>query len=335
MTVMASKLGFLIAVVVSITCFFSCDSEDIDPVLTLEISDASLNEDGGSATITARLNGAASDNFSIPVSFTGTASASDYSLSAEVITISRGDSTGSITVTGVSDESVEGDEIIEIAIGNPPGFLVLSDQNFMITLLDGDTDSDGDGVPDASDECPGTAGEVANNGCPFVGFIINEVLYDPPADNPGDANGDGIREAQGDEFIEFYNSTANAIDLSGYTISDDEELRHTFPEGTLVPSNGVIVVFGGGTPTGSFGGAIVQTASEGLLNMNNAGDIVTVRDDSDNVVVTFDINPLSGNPDEAYTRSPDIYGDFARYRDLPEAGGALFTPGTTLDGSAF
>ncbi len=48
------------------------------------------------------------------------------------------------------------------------------------------------------------------NGCPWnplAGFIINEVLYDPPAgDHAGDANGDGSREANEDEFIEFYNS---------------------------------------------------------------------------------------------------------------------------------
>jgi len=314
MYVMGFKFGFLISAVLLIASFFSCESEDINPVLSLEIEHSSLSEDGGTTVITAGLNGPASGSVTIPLNFSGTASASDYSLSAEIITISRGDSTGSITITGTLDEIEEGNETIEVSVSNTSGFLVLSDQNFTITILDGNTDTDGDGVPDAADECPDTV---------------------------GDANGDGTRAAQADEFIESYNSTASTIDLSGYTIFDNDELRHTFPEGTVVPSNGVIVVFGGGTPTGSFGGAIVQAASEGRLNMNNAGDIVTLREKAPDeqtpgdVVLTFDINPLSNDPDEAYTRSPDIYGDFVQYTNVPEAGGALFTPGTKLDGSAF
>ena len=34
-------------------------------------------------------------------------------------------------------------------------------------------------------------------------LIINEIHADPAADLPGDANGDGIRDAGDDEFIEF------------------------------------------------------------------------------------------------------------------------------------
>ena len=200
---------------------------------------------------------------------------------------------------------------------------------------------DGDGIVDAEDDCPEEAGYPEYNGCPQPLIIINEVLYDPPSGNAGDANGDGTREAQEDEFIEFYNM-GGQIDISGYTISDAAQERHVFPSGTVLPANGVLVLFGGGNPTGSFGGAIVQTASTGLLNMNNAGDMVTMHYSNGNEILTFDVEPLSNNPDEAYTRYPDLNevpnenGDiFFQHAGIAEADGRLFSPGTKLDGTNF
>lgn len=313
----------------------SCESDDIDPALSLDLDNTELSELGGIVTLTATLNGAATETINIPLNISGTAiSGVDYAISSTNITINQGQTSGFVTITGLEDGLIEGDETIEIALSSVANVILLSDVNLSITLLDADIDSDGDGVPDALDDCPNLAGEPANNGCPFLGFLINEVLYDPASGIEGDANGDGIRDPLEDEFIEFFNSGPE-LDISGYTISDASQIRHVFPEGTIVPMNGVIVVFGGGNPTGSFGGAIVQTATEGQLNMNNAGDFVTVRDANSNVIATFDITPLSGNPNEAYTRNPDIFGEFERHPDIPEANGALQSPGTKIDGSSF
>ena len=44
------------------------------------------------------------------------------------------------------------------------------------------------------------------------GFIINEVLYDPPSGLPGDANNDGVRDPNEDEFVEFVNMSDSCID---------------------------------------------------------------------------------------------------------------------------
>jgi hypothetical protein len=316
--------------------FSACESEDINPALSVNISNTELSEVTGSITLTATLNSAALQNITIPLVFSGSATKdTDYTASATAITINRGQTTGIVTITGIVDGIVEGNETIDIRIGNSNDVLILGSQNISINLLDADFDTDGDGVTDANDECPNTFGDAANNGCPFVGFIINEVLYDPADGIAGDANGDGTRDPLADEFIEFYNSSASSIDLSGYTISDASQVRHTFPNGTIVPSKGVIVVFGGGTPTGTFGGAIVQTASTGQLNMNNAGDIATLKTSGGATILTFDINGLSGNPNEAYTRFPDIYGDFVRYNTIPEANGAIQTPGTKVNGTSF
>lgn len=313
----------------------SCESDDIDPALSLDLDNTELSELGGIVTLNATLNGAATETIDIPLNISGTATSGvDYAISSTNITINQGQTSGFVTITGLEDGLIEGEETIEIALSSVTNVILLSDVNLSITLLDADVDSDGDGVPDALDDCPNLSGDPDNNGCPFLGFLINEVLYDPASGIEGDANGDGTRDPLEDEFIEFFNSGPE-LDISGYTISDASQVRHMFPEGTIVPMNGVIVVFGGGNPTGSFGGAMVQTTTGGQLNMSNAGDFVTVQDANSNVIATFDITPLSGNPNEAYTRNPDIFGEFERHPDIPEANGALQSPGTKIDGSSF
>ncbi len=314
----------------------SCKTKDILPTAEISLSQNTLSEAGGTLSITAYLNAPANSLITIRLAFSGTATyGSDYSVSSNEIVINPGEISGSIMLTGINDGEVEGNEEIIVTSESKSGVLILSYESYIITILDANIDSDGDGVPDSDDDCPDLFGDPDNNGCPFLGFIINEVLYDPADGIVGDANGDGIRDPLDDEFIEFFNSSPTSIDLSGYSISDASQVRHVFPEGTIVTSNGVIVVFGGGTPTGTFGGAIVQTASQGQLNMNNQGDFMTIRDASNVTILTFDINPLSGNPNESYTRSPDIYGDFARHSVIPAANGAIHSPGVQLNGNPF
>ncbi len=312
----------------------ACKTQDVFPTLTLAVSTTNLNDDGGTMRVMARLNGAVSEPLSVPITFSGNAVlGQNYSVSAGEITIAAGVDSGFITITAIPGTDTSSKQII-IALGAIADVLPQTPNSFVVTLVRANADRDGDGVPDIDDDCPDDFGPAANNGCPWLGLLINEVLYDPAADTAGDANGDGVRDPLADEFVELFNSNP-ALDISGFTLSDAAQVRHTFPAGTIVPSNGVIVVFGGGNPTGSFGGAIVQTATEGQLNLNNAGDILTLRDSLGNVVAVFDINGLSGNPDEAYSRNPDITGDFVQHATIPAANGALFSPGRKVNGSNF
>ena len=171
----------------------------------------------------------------------------------------------------------------------------------------------------------------------FAQLIINEVLYDPSNTSlDGDANGDGAYDQEGDAFIEFYNDGFVNLDISGYQVWDDTatgSIVYTFPASTIIPPKGALVLFGGGTPTGSFGGAIVlaDTGSEGL-SLNNSGEIIMIADASGNIVLSFDSDALSNNPNESYTRNPDITGAFEQHNDNTTL---LFSPGTKVDGSSF
>ncbi len=319
----------------------SCDTDDILPALTLTSSSTEISEDQGLTTITATLNSESNQEMIITVTFSGTAIfGEDYISSESALIIPSGNSSGSFSISSMQDENIEDIETIIISVEAQGDVTVLS-SSITISILDDDSDSDGDGINDSDDDCPNEAGLPEYNGCSQPLLIINEVLYDPPSGIEGDANGDGIREAQEDEFIEFVN-LGGTLDLSGYTVHDNAQERHVFPQGTIIPSGGVLVLFGGGSPTGAFGNAIVQTASAGILNMNNAGDFVTLYNTNAEVVLTFDIEPLSNNPNESYTRYPDLNLDpgddgilFYQHAGIGEALGAFFSPGTRIDGTNF
>jgi len=344
---MKIRLLFLLAFLFTLQ---SCDTDDILPALTLTSSSNELSENQGMITITASLNSELDQEIAIPISFSGTATLNeDYlssgfnSVSGVELIIPSGDSSGSLTISSIQDENIEDIETIIITVESQDELIVIS-SSITISILDDDSDSDGDGINDSDDDCPNEAGLPEYNGCSQPLLIINEVLYDPSNQGlDGDANGDGQYVHDDDEFIEFVN-LGGTLDISGYTISDADAIRHTFPAGTIIQSNGVLVLFGGGTPTGDFGGANVQVANgfENRLNLNNSGDVATLHNANGEVVLTFDIEPFSNNPNESYTRYPDLNLDpgadgilFYQHAGIGEALGALFSPGTKIDGTNF
>lgn len=228
-------------------------------------------------------------------------------------------------------------------------------------------DSDQDGIGDC-DEVAGCTDSLACNYNPSVsdddgsceyalqGFdcegnsvvdmlIINEVLYDPPSGEQGDANTDGTRDPNEDEFVELVNASSAPIDLSGYMFFDADDIgatpAHIVPENTILLPGKAFVLFGGGDAssfTSNFGGALVQVCSNKPINLNNgssnsSGDFLTIQDAQGNTLLEFDVDPLSNNPDESYTRNPDVTGDFVQHASAVD--GVLYSPGTRVDGTSF
>lgn len=173
-------------------------------------------------------------------------------------------------------------------------------------------------------------------------LVINEVLYDPAFDggNPsvGDANGDGTRSASEDEFVELVNISGGPLDLAGWTISDNQGVRHIFAGGVLADGQAV-VVFGGGSPTGSFGGSLVVTASEAGWGLGNGGDTVSVSDPS-SALVAFLGYGSSGDvsaSDESLVLATelDAGSGYISHSAAPGSGGATYSPGTRVGGAPF
>ena len=169
-------------------------------------------------------------------------------------------------------------------------------------------------------------------------MLIHEIHADPH-NGQGDANGDGTRDATDDEFVELANTTYAAVDISGWTLSDGNSVRHTFASGTVIPPREAAVVFGGGTPTGDFGHAaangLVFTASTGGLSLNNSGDTVTLKDDLGTVVQSVTYGSEGGH-DVSLTRNPDMSNSPLVQHTTVSTGGARFSPGTwATDGQPF
>lgn len=325
---------------------FSCKTEDIDPVVFLSIdsiSNSRIGENAGMGIISATLNGKSAREVRLGVSLSGTATqGTDYSLSAQEIVIPAGQVSGTIRISALQDALLEGDESIIIQFTNLRNALLADNNAVTITLSDDDIDTDKDGLSDALDDCPLDSGAVNNNGCPFgFGLIFNEILYDPSnVDVAGDANGDGIYSQTEDEFIEIFNNTNLNQNLGGFTLSDlviasdFVTTRFTFPVGTILPPKKSIVVFGGGTLTGTFGGAtVLKCTTTAGLSLSNTGEKILLSDPSGKVLQTFDSDALSDNPNESYTRNPDISGSFIQHSAAVP--GKLFSPGTTINGTPF
>lgn len=165
-------------------------------------------------------------------------------------------------------------------------------------------------------------------------IVINELLADPGPELSGDANGDGVRGTSDDEFIELVNHSDSSIDLTGWQLSDLTGLRHLFPSGTVLDPYAAVVVFGGGSPAGEFGGAIIQKASTGGLSLNNTNETITLTDGA--VVIATASYGGEGGDDQSLTLFPDITGTgFVKHSLAAGSGGALFSPGTMVDGTPF
>ncbi len=98
--------------------------------------------------------------------------------------------------------------------------------------------------------------------------VINELMYDPISGNDDD------------QYIELYNRSTNAVNLSGWTLSD--AVTFTFPSNTVLAVNGYLVVGGNaarliGNYTnlnsvnclGNFGGKLSHNGEHLALNMGD------------------------------------------------------------------
>jgi len=144
--------------------------------------------------------------------------------------------------------------------------------------------------------------------------VFTEILQNPVS---LDANDDGISSAIQDEFIEFVlNDRADVLNLEGWKIKINGETKHVFPSGSgLIPEQAA-VIFGGGTPMGDFGGALLQTASSGDLSIPDSGGItISLTDPSDNEKASSFIETGSGLINDAW----HMEGYFIEHSSYPSS----------------
>jgi uncharacterized protein (TIGR03437 family) len=188
-----------------------------------------------------------------------------------------------------------------------------------------------------------------------VPLVLNEILADVPPDDPathaveGDANRDGVRNPDDDEFVELLNYSHSPVDISGVVLTDATARRFTFPAGTILEAGTPLVLFGGGAPPRgdwAFGGASIFTAAS--LGLNDAGDTVSLKLPSGDAEITIASQSYGtaaqGTPpapaDQSLTRAPDAAtdstgGDFNAHTLVTNAATRTLSPGTRADGTPF
>ncbi|BAZ51458.1 hypothetical protein NIES4103_41070 [Nostoc sp. NIES-4103] len=123
---------------------------------------------------------------------------------------------------------------------------------------------------------------------PLAGkVIINEVLY-----NETDTT---ISADTNDEFIELYNASSSAVDLSGVKLTDGNLIAnstdgaggfsYTFPNGTtLQPGQYAVIWIGNNKPNQQATAAAFQTWLGQTPKLNNSGDDVWLYDNQNTII---------------------------------------------------
>ena len=138
----------------------------------------------------------------------------------------------------------------------------------------GDSRSPTAGQPDATDP-PDKCNE--GRGPNAADLVLNELLPNVPPGPDGDANGDGLRDAFDDEFVELVNTSESTLDLDGVTLKEGRDTK-TSLDGVCLPPSTALVVFGGlaagDAPVAPDGARAI--VSDKRLGFSNAGGQVTI-----------------------------------------------------------
>ncbi|HBQ36976.1 MAG TPA: hypothetical protein DD729_09120 [Rhodobacteraceae bacterium] len=137
------------------------------------------------------------------------------------------------------------------------------------------------------------------------GIVINEVLADPNGANNFDTDASGTANHT-DEFVEIYNSSAAAIDISGLQLWDAGAGNwFTFPPGTILQPGAQAMVItgvqaGGSLPTSGNPDDLFFDAGRAAPLINNGGDNVVLYDPANDeyVQATFNGDALDDPPND-------------------------------------
>ena len=120
---------------------YTITDNDNAPEIDFNATSSSETESVSSASLTVDLSAASSQNVTINYAVTGTATGSgtDYTLANGTLTISAGATSGTITIAGIVDDSVnEANETVIVTLSNPTNASLGSDDAHTYTITDND-----------------------------------------------------------------------------------------------------------------------------------------------------------------------------------------------------
>ena len=151
-----------------------------------------------------------------------------------------------------------------------------------------------------ADRCGGSSSSGSGD------IIINEILV---------SNKETVKDPFGSygDYIELYNKADHDIDLTGYTLTDDEKSSWSFPDGTVIKANGYLVVWCvNGKKDGEGNGALAanfQLSTKVKTDKNNHHDVLRLSHRTGVVLDTIDLAETFSN---LYTGSTGNSKSFVR-----------------------
>ncbi len=139
--------------------------------------------------------------------------------------------------------------------------------------------------------------------------IISEILV---------TNKETVKDPFGGygDYIELYNRTDRDVDLTGYTLADDERSSWAFPDGTIIPANGYLVVWcvNGAKKAEQTGvlAANFQLSTKVKEEKNNHHDVLRLSHRTGIVIQTIDLAQTFAN---IYTGGAGNSKSFVRGED--------------------
>ena len=125
----------------SVHTYTITDNDDA-PVVDFNTTSSSGAESEASVDLTVDLSAASSQDVTVDYAVTGTATGSgtDYTLANGTLTISAGSTTGTITIAGIIDDSIdEANETVIVTLSNPSNATLGSDDVHTYTITDNES----------------------------------------------------------------------------------------------------------------------------------------------------------------------------------------------------
>ena len=244
--------------------------DDAQPLVTLSLDNATINENSGVATFTATLGAVSGRDVTVNLGFTGSATATgtDYTVSGASITIAEGDTTGTITVTADDDTLDEANETVIVDITTITNGTEDNVQQETTTILDDEApvtvtlSIDNDPIVENGGVATVTATLSAASALPVDitlatggaaitsdDYSISTLLVSIPAGSTTESAiitgvDDALDEDDEDvtvDIVAVVNGTENGVQSVSTTITDDDAL----PLVTLLATSAVIAENGG------------------------------------------------------------------------------------------
>ena len=229
--------------------------------VTLSASENELFE-GGQITVTASLDMAILEEVSMDLVFGGNAQGGgvDYTASAASIVIPSGETSGSITLSGQVDGSLEGTETITVGLDNLVNGVENQPQELTITLGDQPPALELKGVMELDNYIDGSGGRVRAihlqvlEDIPNLGIYGVEIASNGAAPDPNDIDfvfPDGVSAAAGDQLLVLRDADeADAIAYFGdcyaeFTVFLSDAITQNGDDAILLYNNGVVIEFFG------------------------------------------------------------------------------------------